>query len=88
MVMGIFIGFLTIAISLFINYLILFKFVYPCSRDFEDILLGDKVKHWTITYYVSWIIALIPFVGFFIEVLWLSYYLYNYRCNSILFRER
>ena len=87
--MGIFIGILLMVIALFINYLILFKLEYTEDKSWEKIKKGDKVKHWLITYYLTWFIPFIPFVGFFIELVWFIIMVgpCEYRCTSKIFKE-
>ena len=76
---GIFIGLLTVVLALILNYLILFKF--------ED--GGKKVTHFTITYYWTWFISLVPFIGMIWMIVWfVGYCMADLKCTSVLFKER
>lgn len=85
--MGIIIGFILIGLAIIINYLNLFRFEYTESWNGHQ--KGERVKHWTITYYVSWIFALIPFFGILFEAVWFVVQAgpCEYKCNSKLFKE-
>ena len=76
---GIIIGLMTVVLALILNYLILFKF--------ED--YGKKVKHFTITYYWTWLISLVPFVGFIWMIVWfICYCAAGFKCTSKLFEKK
>lgn len=78
---GIIIGLLTVVIALILNYLILFKFEDDC---------GKKVTHFIVTYYWTWFLSLVPFIGMGSMITWFLVYVgpMEYRCTSILFKEK
>lgn len=83
---GIIFGMVTILVAILLNYLNLF-----CYRDYSNgTHEGEKEKHWLITYYVSWLIAMIPFAGLILELfyIWFRWTFYpSHRCTSRLFQE-
>lgn len=82
---GIIIGMVTSVVAILFNFLNLFGF-----KDFSTgTKEGIKIKHWRITYVVSWVIASMPFLGFIIEFCWFLQLLCStkYRCTSKLFEE-
>lgn len=82
---GILIGMVASIAAILLNYLNLFGF-----RDFStDTKDGIRIKHWRITYFVSWVIASMPFLGFIIEFCWTIQMIFHsgYRCTSNLFEK-
>ncbi len=77
---GIVIGLLTIMVALYLNYVNLYTF-----KDHN----GDKVTHWLITYWLSWLIPFIPFIGLIIEIVWLIslYFINEYETSAKIFEE-
>ena len=75
MTTGTLIGLLLMAVAIFLNYIILFTIVkVDYKYDYDKQCLAEnheKLTHWRLLYYVSWIWCLIPFFGFFIELLWI-----------------
>ena len=75
MTTGTLIGLLLMIVAIFLNYIILFTIVkVESTYDYDKQCLvenQEKLTHWRLLYYVSWIWCLIPFFGFFIELLWI-----------------
>ena len=88
--MGIFIGLLLILLAIILNYLILFKMEVSSSYNIYGREKGEKIKHWNITYYISWVISIIPIFGFICMALWFFILVGvgDYKCTSKLFKER
>lgn len=62
MTVEIFIVLLLMCVGLYLNYVNLYTFV-----DYND----EKVKHYVFTYWISWIIPLIPIMGIIVEIFWI-----------------
>lgn len=77
--MGIVIGLITIFVALIFNYINLYT-MYDC---------GERVKHWVISYYLGWVIALIPIYGIIHEFIWFVVQLgpCDYDCKATIFKE-
>lgn len=77
---GIIIGIITIIIALVFNYINLYT-MYEYNNE--------RVKHWVISYYVSWIIALIPIYGIIHELIWFIVQLgiCEYNCKAKIFQN-
>ena len=77
--LGIILGILSIIIALILNYINLYT-------TYEE---NNKVKHWIITYYITWLIALIPIFGIIFEVAWFAFQIlvFEYDCKCFLFKE-
>ena len=77
--MGIVIGIISIIVALILNYLNLYT-----MYDYDE-----KVKHWVISYYLGWIIALIPVYGIIHELIWFIAQVgpCDYECKAIFFKE-
>ena len=76
---GVIIGIITIFVALVFNYINLYTF-YDC---------GDRVKHWLISYYLGWVIALIPIYGIIHEFIWFIAQLgpCEYECKAKIFQN-
>ena len=82
---GIIVGMVTVIVAILLNWLNLF-----CFKDFSTNKKdGIKIKHWRITYVISWVIAAIPFVGCIFELLWTFHMCMTdeYKCTSKLFEK-
>lgn len=82
---GIIVGMVTVIVAILFNWLNLF-----CFKDFStNTKDGEKIKHWRITYVISWVIATIPFVGCTFELLWTLHMCLTeeYKCTSKLFEK-
>lgn len=82
---GIIIGIAATIAAILLNILNLWGF-----KDFSTgTKEGIKVKHWFITYYASWLIAIWPWIGLTVEILWFlqQFYKPGYKCTSMLFKE-
>lgn len=77
--MGIVIGIISIIVALILNYINLYT-----MYDYDE-----KVKHWVISYYLGWIIALIPVYGIIHELIWFIAQVgpCDYECKAIFFKE-
>lgn len=82
---GIIIGIATVIVAMILNVINLWGFKYFSTGTKN----GEKVPHWFITYYVSWLFAIWPFYGLAIELLWFiqQYCKPGYKCTSMLFKE-
>ena len=77
--MGIAIVIITIIIALILNYINLFS-----MYNYDE-----RVKHWLISYYITWIFAVIPIFGLIFDALWFFIQIgpMDYTCKSVFFKE-
>ena len=77
--MGIIIGIITIVIALVFNYINLYT-MYDRK---------EKAKHWVISYYIGWVIAIIPIYGIIHQFIWFIVQLgpCEYECKSVFFKN-
>ena len=76
---GIIIGIITIIIALVFNYINLYT-----MYDYDE-----RVKHWVISYYIGWLIALIPIYGIIHQLIWFLAQIgpCEYECKAKIFQN-